>query len=258
MTADSLADQVNSSISDLEEAINTGGDLPNLVSMDDLLDAVGQFTGNYFHINFPIVEHPASIIGDLLLGRDTNLVTVDAALNASIPLYVPVPLTVFGLPVDVSGDIDLHAGLHGGFDTHGIREVINDVLSGHVPSLGDKIAKVLLDGLYLQHSSTDPFNTAVNTFVSASGEFHAGLGINAGVFDVGGGAFLQTGNNGLDPIYIGLDPNAPEKLRPSNFFTRISSTPPASPGRPGNSGPNSASTSWASSSASATSGISPR
>jgi MBG domain (YGX type)/Bacterial Ig-like domain (group 3)/Putative Ig domain/PKD domain/RTX calcium-binding nonapeptide repeat (4 copies) len=214
--ADSLVDQAASTLSDLAEAVHTG-DLPTFDSVDDLISAVGKFSGNSFDVQFPILENPASIIGDLLLGRDTNLVTIDAQLNVSVPLLVPVPLTVFGLPVDVSGNIDLHAGLHGGFDTHGIREVISDVLAGKAPDLGDGIAKVLLDGLFLQRSS-DRFNTTVNTFVSATGEFHAGLGVNAGVFDVGGGAIANTGNGGLDPVYIGLNQTWPTKVRLSDFL----------------------------------------
>jgi Ca2+-binding RTX toxin-like protein len=104
---------------------------------------------NGIDLEFPIIDDPTSEIANLLIGRDSDLVTFTAQLklgpdNEQNPPGFDLP----GFHVGLTGSLSIDAKLGLGVDTHGLREVAHDLMNGQ----GFNPAK-LLDGNYVTADS---------------------------------------------------------------------------------------------------------
>jgi hypothetical protein len=157
--AQKLHDQVDAKLSDndpVQHALKQ-----RLDAMFQQLDALA----NGAHLSFPFFEDPLKGAVQILLGRDADLVSLDANFTvhtgdrelAKFPLYGPISARL-------SGNLDLTAHFQAGYDTRGLREFL----------AGGNAAK-LVDGLYLD-SSRDLIDIGASITASADYAFLPTLG----------------------------------------------------------------------------------
>ena len=173
---------------------------------------------------FPIFDNPAASGFKLLLGQDADFVTFTAKFK--LDAHEDTSFSAFGLGVGFKGDILVDASFKLAYDTHGVREFIQDVSSGD-PQRTDAghLAADFLDGLYIDNSTytdnaTSPPSVQSYTHLSIAGGIKAFLGVGYVVFSVSVSGGVSTGDGGKTPITMTLnDPDNDGKLRASEIAT---------------------------------------
>lgn len=130
---------------------------------------------NGVEFHFPFFENPKEGAFKLLLGRDVDLFTFDAKFNQTAGQ--PQGPSIFGLQVGFSGFVTVDFDLHLGYDTYGLRQLLNG---------GD--AEDLANGFYIDNDAHLNFKGRVEAF--------AGAGI--GFFSVSVGGGLSTNPEGIE------------------------------------------------------------
>ncbi len=152
--AQNLRDQVNAKLSDsdpVQSALKS--------RLNDMLQQVDALS-NGAHLSFPFFEDPLRGAVQILLGRDADLVSLDANFTvhtgdrelSKFPLWGPIEARL-------SGNLDLAAHFQAGYDTRGLREFL---------ATGQAVK--LADGLYLD-SSRDLVNVQASVTASADYPF---------------------------------------------------------------------------------------
>ncbi len=120
-------------------------------------------------LELPIVDNPASVLFQWLVGQNADLFRVDAGVSlptSSIDLSGPIPIGIDGgLRGGLSADV--HLGL--GYDTFGLRRFLDNLRNDTGPTGAD-----FLDGFYITGDSE----------LGISGSLAAYLALNALVFSV--------------------------------------------------------------------------
>jgi hypothetical protein len=190
---------------DLSQVLNNP-QLPSALKSD--LTNLTQSAVN-FNFDFPILDNPASAVFGMLLGKDSDLVSVTADVKFSSNGSQAGGLSFAGVGFTFGGDVAVDAHLRLAYDTFGLRELIRDVGTGNGNLLTD-----ITDGFYLDTSS----------YFKIAGDIHAGFGFSYGLVSVGAQGDIGTGNFGNDYIGITVNPQPGDKLRLggitlSNFST---------------------------------------
>ncbi len=182
-----------------------------------------QLTEPAFNLNFtlPILDDPANGVFGLLLGRDATLFSLTAEMHIKAAVSsadggASDGLSIAGVGLSFGGFVQADAKFTFGYDTHGLRELINDLTSND-PSKTSlaNIASDVTDGFYVDSSS----------YLSVSGGIYAEAGGSAGIVSVGVQGGIFTGSNGQDPITIKFgDPDHDGKVRFNEFAGAISSS----------------------------------
>jgi Ca2+-binding RTX toxin-like protein len=177
----------------IEEIANNAG-LP-----DAAKDALKKLLEPSFKLSFPILDNPAGIIFPLLLGKEGELVSLDAMFDFTAP--ADLTYGMFGVSIGAQFKVSASGNLHLGYDTYGLRQFFTHLAAG------DTKPQDLLDGFYVSDASQFKVD--------------ASLGIAANVtyaifsVSVSGGAFTS------EPIVIQFhDPDSATddgKLRLSNI-----------------------------------------
>ena len=135
----------------------------------------GGFSGGDATIAFPIYQNPASVI-QLLFGKDIDLVTLAFTpfkFNAGFDDFIPI---LGPLGIDLAGNFQAIIRASFGYDTHGLRTLINDPT--HNPA-------DLLDGFYMVDD--DKPGEVDEVYVNASIRAAAAADIVVASVSVGGG-----------------------------------------------------------------------
>lgn len=156
-----------SGLSDRLDSLN----LPDLVkgSLQDGLDQIQDQLNNGISIDFPIIDNPASVVFQWLIGQNADLFRVDAGVTlepADIDLSGPMPIGIDG---GLRGGIQPSAHLGLGYDTFGLRRFLDNVRNDSGPQGTD-----FLDGFYITGDSE----------LRVEGFLEAYLALNALVFSV--------------------------------------------------------------------------
>jgi hypothetical protein len=144
-----------------------------------------------FDLEFPILTDPAAAVYGMLLGKDSPLVTFDATLTAQASTATFPSLSFSGLGINLGGSVALNVNFDGGYDTYGLREALRDIAGGNASNIPTDI----LDGLYMGDDSAIKINGSIGMSASVSAYFAS----------VSVGGFIGTGNNGTDPITVGIN-----------------------------------------------------
>jgi hypothetical protein len=166
----------------------------------DTLSALGQ-TNSIDGIQFPILSDPVDNVFGLLIGQNATLFTFKMP-EFSFPFTEEIPVIAIepfaGLFLDVKLLFTINLSM--GYDTQGIKELVNDVGSGTTDPA--TLASALSDGFYLDngtHTATFddyPDLTVHNTGVEISGG--VALAAKAVVLKVEGGIYADVDLH-LDP-----------------------------------------------------------
>ena len=124
-------------------------------------------------------------------------------------------LSFGGEGLNYGGSVNVAFNFKFAYDTHGLRELINDLTNGSNPSVGTMLLDVA-DGFYIADSSS----------LSMSGAIGIGAGASlAGVASASIGGYVGTGDAGSVPITINMnDPDQSTdggKYRLEKFITTI-------------------------------------
>src|SRR5262249_22077113 len=111
------SDEIKNTINSLDVDQNT----------KDLLTSLAAPLDNGIQVLFPVFNDPASAVFNMLLGKDSDLFSFRADVNATAEGSVATGLSIFGLGIDFGGSIDISAHFKFGYDTFGLRELINDI-----------------------------------------------------------------------------------------------------------------------------------
>lgn len=151
-----------------------GSGLPGASALADQLTYLESKLDDGVKYSFPLLDDPAMGVVSLLLGNDVDLFHffVDFNLNAAVPADLPAIVLPFGLEATVTGSLDVHAHFEAGYDTHGIRSFLKELLDNNNLDLA-----LMLDGFYLSS----------NTVFDGSGTIAVEANESAVVFEVGGG-----------------------------------------------------------------------
>src|SRR5262249_45719808 len=148
-------------------------------------------TKNGYSLNFPLLEDPGNIF-HVFMGQDADLVKFSSQFHLQASHTEPLawwpPFSIVG-----RGTIDMDAYLNIGYDTYGIRQFLDNTN-----------AKSLLNGLYTQGNTDDPYNpkgTLFNFKGTIGLEGHVGLPVAY----VGGGGYVSA------DLFVGLNAEAPKK-----------------------------------------------
>ena len=156
---------------------------------------------NGFSIDFPFLDDPSSAVFNMLLGRDSDLavLTADAHVSAQGNLG-PTGMSIFNQEVDYGGKVNVDLHFKMAYDTHGVRELINQIAAGGpVDVLSD-----ITDGFYISNDS----------YFKMSGDINAHAGQSFGVYEAAVAGDVSTGGNGTIPVSITIDnPAADGKKR---------------------------------------------
>jgi Ca2+-binding RTX toxin-like protein len=145
-------------IEDAADKIGLGG------AAKDALKKLGDVLEPSFRLNFPILDDPASVIFPMLLGRDGEMMSLDANFNfTKAPGNPDAGFSMFGVGIGATYGLSASGNVHLGYDTYGLRKFFSDVAGGAtVPnSLPD-----LLDGFYVSDSSR--FQLSASLGIAAS------------------------------------------------------------------------------------------
>ncbi|HEX4412580.1 MAG TPA: hypothetical protein VH107_03060, partial [Lacipirellulaceae bacterium] len=180
--------------------------LPSQVN--DFSHALSAAETNGYRIDFPIIDDPKQAIFNLLLGRESDLFTFTVDEDVTAQGGQVPSLEVFGMGVEFGGEIPVDAHFKFGYDTLGLRELLNDVASGNTSN----VAAEVKDGFYISDDS----------HFKLSGSLVAGVGVSIGIYSAKIGGFVSTDNGGDDPVSITFeDPNHDGKVRFSEFDTAL-------------------------------------
>jgi Ca2+-binding RTX toxin-like protein len=147
----------------------------------DKIKQLGNTANNGFHLNFPIIDNPASVIFPMLLGSDGDFASFDANFDFAANIKdIPTGYTIYGLSINASGSVHVQANIHVGYDTYGIREFFRD---------GATKPADLLDGFYLADPKADQPQFGI------AGNFALSAGVSAGLFSVAVGGGVYTGDD---------------------------------------------------------------
>ncbi len=201
-------------------AITAATDIKNTINglnvdqkTKDLLNSLVAPLDNGFDIEFPAIKDPEQAVFNLLLGKDSDLFSITADANLTAEGSVATGLSIFGMGIEFSGSVDVSARFKFGYDTFGLRELINDLANGKTSGIAGDIT----DGFYMSDDS----------FFKMNGQISAGIESSLGIFSATVGGFVSTGDDGDDPVSVTVDdPNHDGKLR----FQEIEAHPFGSPG----------------------------
>src|SRR5436305_1650441 len=85
-------------------------------------------------------------------------------------MSVRTGVSIFGIGINVMGQVDVDAAIRIGYDTFGLRELLRQLTGGPAPSPG-QIGQDILDGLYFDASRT---NGTTATHFKLSGDIGVG------------------------------------------------------------------------------------
>ncbi len=148
-----------------------GLNLPDIVKSGllDGLDQIQDQLDNGISIDFPIIDNPASVVFQWLIGQNADLFRVDAGVTldpVDVDLSGPMPIGIDG---GLRGGIQPSAHLGLGYDTFGLRRFLDNLRNDTGPQGAD-----FLDGFYITGDSE----------LRASGFLEAYLALNALVFSI--------------------------------------------------------------------------
>jgi hypothetical protein len=161
---------------------------------------------NGFFAQFPVLDHPEQTIFNMLLGRESDLFTLDAEAHVDAEASFATGYSIFGLGIEVGGHVDFDGKMHMAYDTFGVRKLMNDIANASQGETltAEQVANDIKDGFYISSDS----------YVNLAGQIHLGVGASIGFFSATAGGFVSTGNNGDDPVSLTIeDPNSDGKLR---------------------------------------------
>ena len=194
-------DALINSAQDFQSAIANLGLPPLVTSLFNQVTAGLETNKNQFSIDFPILDDPAHVVFNLLLGRDSDLATLTAKAHVVSEADLgPTGLSILGQGIDYHGSVNLDLNFKFAYDTFGVRELINQIASGGPVDVLTDIG----DGFYIGGDS----------FFNMAGSIDAEAGLSLGIFNasVSGGA--STGNSGNTPVSVTVDdPPADGKKR---------------------------------------------
>lgn len=149
---DQVADGIKQKIHDACYGVNdtVGGLGDQIISaIDSLKQKYHDATASHIDWEYPILDDPTAAIGNLLIGRDADLVKFEAVLKLGDANQAPTPgFDMPGFHVGLQGHLSINAKIGLGVDTHGLREVVSDLQKGQ----GLHPLK-LLDGNYVTDDS---------------------------------------------------------------------------------------------------------
>jgi len=181
-------------------------ELPLSDEEKELIKGFAEQLNNGFSIQFPVLEHPESAIFPLLLGRDSDLFTLDAEMHVSARGSVATGYSFFGVGIDFGGEVEIDTKFKFAYDTFGLRSLISDLAAGNTSA--ETIAKDVVAGFYVGSDS----------YFTLAGDVYAGAGASIGVFSAVVGGFIATEDSGTKPVSISInDPNGDGKLRFDEF-----------------------------------------
>ena len=102
-------------------------ELPLSDDRKELVKGFAEQLNNGFSIQFPILEHPESAVFPLLLGRDSDLFTLDAEMHVSAQGSVATGYSFFGIGIDFGGEVEIDTKFKFAYDTFGLRSLISDL-----------------------------------------------------------------------------------------------------------------------------------
>jgi hypothetical protein len=149
-------------------------------------------TQNGFQIGFPILNDPAGVVFNMLLGRDSDLFFFQAAAVVELEGTEATGLSFAGQPIDFFGQIDIDTHLRFGYDTFGLRQLI----ANFAPGDASHIVSDITDGFYVNSDSY--FKLA-----GASG-VDVGFPVGSAIFIHASGG-ISTQNHGLDPVHVYIE-----------------------------------------------------
>lgn len=205
-----LAQSASQSLSNLIDDLQISEDLKS-----ELRGLNALKTQNGFQIGFPILNDPAGVVFNLLLGRDSDLFYFQADASAELQGTRATGLHFAGQPINLFGRMDLDTHLRFGYDTFGLRQLISNLAAG--------------DASHIVSDITDGFYVNSDSYFKMAGAMGAEFGASVlNVFPVSISGGLYTQNSGLDPVHVYIeDPNADGKLRISEFHVGSDNKPAA-------------------------------
>lgn len=209
-----LAQSASQSLNDLIDDLAISDDLKSELHGLNALKSQ-----NGFQIAFPILNDPAGVVFNMLLGRDADLFFFQADINEENSLKLDgslaTGLSFAGQSIDFFGHVDIDTHLRFGYDTFGLRQLIANLAAGDASNIVSDIT----DGFYVNSDSYFKMAGAIGVEV----DFPVGDAIS---IDATGG--ISTQNNGLDPVHVYIeDPNADGKLRFNEFHLDDNGQPAA-------------------------------
>ena len=186
-------------VGDLGEKINE--------QIDALKKKFDAALANRLDWQFPILDDPGSAIANLLIGRDSDLVTFNAGLNLGKTSSRVRRFDSAGIPCRPERQRNHRCQDHLGVDTHGLREVAHDLMNGN----GFNPAK-LLDGNYV---TTDSHLKLSGTLGLTAGfnyvAFHADATLSL-IVDAGISIIPGADSDGDHKIHLNEIPTQADKL----------------------------------------------
>jgi hypothetical protein len=151
----------------------------------------------HISLSFPFLNgDPVNSLFNLFLGQDVTLFSLsgDFAVPAQGELGGSVfPGSFFGVSVGLNDALNVNGSFELAYDTYGLRELLNQVVTHSVTNIST-IINDLLDGFYISDANTQlSFQGTFGPYISASP--FPGVAIEA----TGG---LQTSSDGNDPFTI--------------------------------------------------------
>ena len=190
-------------------------DLPVPDEVKGILSDVTAGLNNGFEISFPILDNPAQAIFNMLLGKDSDLFSLEA--EAHLDAYgasAPTGLSIFNQAIVYGGQVSVDFEFKFGYDTYGLRTLINNLADGNTSN----ILSDVLDGFYI----------ATDSYFSLAGDIYAGVGPSFGIVEVLIEGHASTGDDGEAPVTVTVaNPTSDGKQR----FAEFSSVPFAASGQ---------------------------
>jgi len=170
-------------------------------------------TQNSFEIKFPILDNPAGVVFNMLLGIDSDLFYFKADIDLQLSGSKASRLSFAGQPINFVGTADINTYFKFGYDTFGLRQLIANLAAG--------------DASHIVSDITDGFYIDANSYFKMAGELKAEFGasvLNIFPVSIAGGIFTQ--NHGLEPVHVYIeDPNGDGKLRFGEFHLGTNGQP---------------------------------
>ncbi len=195
-----LAQSASQSLNDKIDDLAISDDLKNELHGLNALS-----TQNGFQIAFPILNDPASVVFNMLLGRDSDLFYFKADADVQLNGSRATGLSFANQPIKLVGDAHIQTHLKIAYDTFGLRQLITNLAAGDASNIVSDIT----DGLYVSDDS----------YFKMSGSLTAGFdGTAANVIPLSISGGLYTQEHGTVPVHIYIeDPNGDGKLRINEF-----------------------------------------
>ncbi len=154
---------------------------------------------NSIDLEFPILNSPGKAIFNLLMGRDSDLITLKG--NLAVDASESTGADLFGMGLSFNGAVHLAGQLTFAYDTYGLRELVRDGTSN--------VGNDILDGFYLKTDSN----------LQIGGSIGISAGISAGIAsaNVTGSVGTPNGQSINVTIDTSKDTDHDGKLRFSEF-----------------------------------------